>query len=126
MLGRAIRAFLTTVIVSLMLTSCSAFFPSQPIPAGLYVRSSGDVFDLLFCVVAVINELSVQRRNTVSGDDDAEVIEEKVVWETGPRRALSLGQFASDPSVPDLSALKVGDDLYVGISGTRQGEEFYR
>jgi len=127
MLGRAIRAFLTTVIVSLILTSCSAFFPLSFIPPELYVRSSGDVFDLLFCDEAVVDKIIIERRSMQSGSDYANVVDdEKILWETGLGRPLAVDQLDSDNSGRDLSALKVGDDLSILIIGTLQGEEFSR
>lgn len=110
-----------------MLSACVPFLPSRPDPAGLCVRSSGDVFDLLFCDVAVVDKILVERRSTQSGSDYANVVDdEKILLQTGLGRPLVVNQLDSDDSGRDLSALKVGDDLYVGISGTRQGEEFFQ
>ena len=127
MLAKALCALALCVGVSLIATACVPFLPIRPEPAGLYVRSSGDVFDLLFCDEAVVDKIIIERRSMQSGSDYANVVDdEKILWETGLGRPLAVDQLDSDNSGRDLSALKVGDDLGILIIGTLQGEEFSR
>jgi len=126
MLARTVRAVIVCTCVSLVLSACVPFFPTRPEPSGLLVRSSGGVVDLLFCDVSEVTVLLVYRRPSQAGDEYSMVVDQDVTWKTGPGLPLRLEELVVDPSLQDTSALKVGDDLNVAITGILGGDEFNR